>query len=124
MAEYLNEEGLSRYTAGMKSLIKNAKGTAITEEAIDEMLDMPESDNGGGGSGSNTESENGGGSVAGGIGGYYTINVSQVDEDTVQVSYEASNEEMAAVEPQTVNLPTGPKGDAGTGITAITIEEV
>ena len=48
-----------------------------------------------------------------GSGGYYTPSVSQPTEDTMQVDFTPSSEDMPAVEPVTVTLPVGPAGEPG-----------
>lgn len=60
------------------------------------------------------ESGGGGGSgEPGADGGYYRLEIQQVDEDTMSVAYIPSKEDMPAVEPVTVALPAGPQGVAG-----------
>jgi len=46
-------------------------------------------------------------------GGYYTPEVSQVDENTMKVSFTASKDGMAAVEDQKITLPSGKNGADG-----------
>lgn len=46
-------------------------------------------------------------------GGYYRLEIQQVDDETMTVSYVPSKEDMPAVEPVTVRLPTGPQGERG-----------
>lgn len=53
----------------------------------------------------------GGGS--GSDGGYYTPEVTQPSADTMQVSFEASEDNMPPVEPVSVTLPAGPAGKDG-----------
>ena len=48
-----------------------------------------------------------------GSGGYYTPSVSQPTEDTMQMDFTPSSEDMPAVEPVTVTLPVGPAGEPG-----------
>ena len=59
--------------------------------------------------------------------GYYVPDVFQPESGTMTVSYVPSNENLPAIDPVTIQLPAGPegpKGDAGAGITSISIEEV
>lgn len=49
-------------------------------------------------------------------GGYYVPTVTQVDENTIQISYTASQGDMVKVNAQTITLPsgaTGPQGEKG-----------
>ena len=46
-------------------------------------------------------------------GGYYTPAVEQVDENTMKVSFTASEEGMPAIPEQIIALPAGPKGEPG-----------
>lgn len=46
-------------------------------------------------------------------GGYYTPEVTQVDENTMRVSFSASKEGMDAVADQNITLPAGPQGEQG-----------
>lgn len=46
-------------------------------------------------------------------GGYYTPTFSQVDENTIEVSFTASKEGMSAVEEQRITLPVGKDGTDG-----------
>jgi hypothetical protein len=46
-------------------------------------------------------------------GGYYEPTVTQIDEDTVEVSFTASKNGMAFVESQTITLPAGKDGQDG-----------
>ena len=46
-------------------------------------------------------------------GGYYTPSVTQLNANTMRVSYAASKAEMAAVEDQEITLPAGPQGLTG-----------
>lgn len=47
-------------------------------------------------------------------GGYYTPEVTQPSDGTMQVSFEASEDNMPPVEPVSVTLPAGPAGKDGT----------
>ena len=57
--------------------------------------------------------EQGASSGSGGDGGYYTPSVSQPTEDTMQMDFIPSAEDMPAVAPVTVTLPAGPQGEKG-----------
>ena len=48
-----------------------------------------------------------------GSGGYYTPSVSQVDDNTMKISFSASNSSMADVADKEIELPAGPKGEQG-----------
>ena len=48
-----------------------------------------------------------------GSGGYYTPSVSQPTEDTMQLDFTPSSEDMPTVDPVTVTLPVGPAGEPG-----------
>lgn len=53
--------------------------------------------------------------------GYYTPSVSQPQEDTMEIAFLPSVNDIPKVEPVELPLPTGPQG---VGIKAITMEEV
>lgn len=54
-------------------------------------------------------------------GGYYTVNVTQVDAQTMRISYAASKEGMATIPDVDLTLPAGPRGEKGeTGETGAT----
>ena len=46
-------------------------------------------------------------------GGYYRLEIQQVEDDTMTVAYVPSKEDMPPVEPVTVRLPAGPQGERG-----------
>lgn len=46
-------------------------------------------------------------------GGYYKLDITQPDANTMQVSYTASDPKMPALEPENIALPAGPKGEKG-----------
>lgn len=52
-----------------------------------------------------------GSSSTGADGGYYTPMVDQTDENTMTISFIASNADLKPVEDQNITLPAGPKGD-------------
>lgn len=53
------------------------------------------------------------GGASGENGGYYTPVVSQLNENTMQISFTASKDGMAAVADQTITLPAGKDGEDG-----------
>ena len=51
--------------------------------------------------------------VPGADGGYYSISVSQPDEETMRLTFQPSQSIMPPIAPVDISLPKGPKGDPG-----------
>ena len=51
--------------------------------------------------------------LPGEAGGYYSISVSQPDEETMRLSFHPSKSTMHPIDPVDIALPQGPKGDPG-----------
>lgn len=59
------------------------------------------------------KSINGGSATPGSDGGYYTPTFTQVDNNTVKVSFTASKDGMPAIEDEIITLPAGEDGNDG-----------
>lgn len=99
----------------MSKIIGVTVGTPISPKTIEDQLKPVKTVNGV----SPDKNGNVNVEVEGGVGGYYTPAIRQVDQSTAQVTFTPSDADMPSVASTHISLPKGEDGEDGRGIVSI-----